>query len=154
MGVFVSCVRKGRMSDAVLSSNVLQSRDSAIEVLLADDSRVVRRAIRQLLADQIGIKIVGEAADFAQTIRMARELNPQIVILDLHMPDDNNISPQVVKSHLNHGSQVLVISVWNDEDSKKLAESLGAKVFLDKMDLAHALIPTIMRLKRERSEAV
>jgi DNA-binding NarL/FixJ family response regulator len=142
------------MSDAILSSNVLQSGDSAIEVLLADDSGIVRRGIRQLLADQIGIKIVGEAADFAQTIRMARELNPQIVILDLHMPDDNNISPQVVKAHLTHGSQVLVISVWNDEDSKKLAVSLGATVFLDKMDLADTLVPTIMQLKRKRSEAV
>ena len=134
------------MSDAVFSSDVLQSGDRAIEVLLADDSWVVRRAIRQLLAGQIGIKIVGEAADFAQTITMAHELNPQIVILDLHMPDDNNISPQVVKSHLNHGSQVLVISIWNDEDSKKLAEDLGAKVFLDKMNLAHTLVPAIMQL--------
>jgi DNA-binding NarL/FixJ family response regulator len=141
------------MSDAPVSSNAFQNGDISVKVLLADDSEIVRRGIRQLLAAQIEIEIVGEAADFAQTIRMASELNPQVVILDLHMPDEKNISPQEVKSHLNHGSQVLVISVWIDEDSRELAESLGAAVFLDKMNLANTLIPTIMQLKRERSAA-
>ena len=141
------------MSDAPVSSNAFQNGDISVKVLLADDSEIVRRGIRQLLAAQIEIEIVGEAADFAQTIRMASELNPQVVILDLHMPDEKNISPQEVKSHLNHGSQVLVISVWIDEDSRELAESLGAAAFLDKMNLAYALIPAIMQLKRVRSAA-
>ncbi len=141
------------MSDALVSSNALQNDDVSIKVLLADDSEIVRRGIRQLLAAQIEIQIVGEATDFAQTIRMASELNPQVVILDLHMPDEMNISPQEVKAHLNHGPQVLVISVWIDEGSRELAESLGAAVFLDKMNLANTLIPTIRQLKRERFAA-
>jgi two-component system response regulator DevR len=147
-------IRGARMFDALDSSNALQDDDISIKVLLADDSEIVRRGIRQLLAAQIEIQIVGEATDFAQTIRMASELNPQVVILDLHMPDEQNISPQEVKSRLNHGPQVLVISVWIDEDSRELAESLGAAVFLDKMNLANTLIPTIMQLKRERLAAV
>src|SRR5579872_4685373 len=139
------------MSTSMVSSNARGNRDMSIKVLLADDSVIVRRGIRQLLAAQIEIDIVGEAADFAQTISLASELHPQVVVLDLHMPDEKTISHQEVKSHLNHGSKVLVMSVWNDEESKELAASLGAAAFLDKMNLASTLIPAIMQLKGERS---
>jgi DNA-binding NarL/FixJ family response regulator len=111
---------------------------------------VTLRGIRQLLQSQAEIEIVGEAANFAQTIQMTNGLNPQVVILDLHMPDQKTISLQDVKSHLNRRSQVLAISVWNDEESRELAETLGAAVLLDKTDLGNRLITTIMQLSRER----
>jgi DNA-binding NarL/FixJ family response regulator len=119
-----------------------------IRVLLADDSEVVRRGIRQVLAAQAEIEIVGEAADFAQTIQMTRDFNPGIIILDLHMPDETKITPKDMKSKLNQGVQVLAISIWNDAESKELAESFGAAVLLDKMDLGRSLVPTIMQLSR------
>src|SRR5580692_13055440 len=93
------------MSEVQAGSNVLQISNSSIKVLLADDSEIVRRGIRQLLAAETEIEIVGEAVNFAQTIRMTRDLNPQVVILDLHMPDENNIRPQEVKSLVTLGSQ-------------------------------------------------
>jgi DNA-binding NarL/FixJ family response regulator len=120
-----------------------------IKVLLADDSEIVRRGMRQLLMAQPGIEIVAECSDFAQTIKMTRDLNPQLVILDLHMPDESNFPPQDVKSQLNPDVRVLAISFANDEETKDLAESIGAAVLLDKIDLAHRLIPTIMQLSRD-----
>jgi DNA-binding NarL/FixJ family response regulator len=132
-------------------SNVLQSSDTSIKILIADDSEIVRRGIRQLLSAQPEIAIVGEANNFTRVIQMASNLEPHVIVLDLHMPDENSIPPREIKLRLNHGSKLLVISVWNDEDSRKLAESIGAAVFLDKMDLASTLIRTIMQLKRERS---
>jgi two-component system nitrate/nitrite response regulator NarL len=125
----------------------------SIKVLLADDSEIVRRAIRQLLATQTEIEIVGESSDFVQAIQMTKDLEPRVVILDLHMPDENQITPQDIKSQLNHSVKVLAISLSNDENARELAENLGAAVLLDKMDLAHTLIPTIMRLGSERSAA-
>jgi|SRR5580700_2620276 DNA-binding NarL/FixJ family response regulator len=136
------------MSNVWGSSNAFHNGDAPIKILLADDSEIVRRGIRRLLAGQREMEIIGEAADFAQTIRMTRDLNPGVVIIDLHMPDGDYVAPQEVKSRLNHGSQVLAISIWNDERSKELAAGLGAVVLLDKMDLADTLIPTILRLKR------
>jgi DNA-binding NarL/FixJ family response regulator len=141
------------MSDALVGSNALQNDDISIKVLLADDSEIVRRAIRQLLSAETEIEIVGEATNFAQTIQLVSDVKPEVIVLDLHMPDETNISPQAVKSHLNHGSRLLAISLSNDEEAKALAESLGASVLLDKMDLANTLIPTILQLKRERSAA-
>jgi len=118
----------------------------AVKVLLADDSEIVRRGMRQLLATQPEIEIAGESSDFALTIQMTRDLNPQLVILDLHLTDESKVPPQDVKSQLNPGVRVLAISFWNDEKAKELAESLGTAVLLDKIDLAHLLIPAIMQL--------
>jgi chemotaxis response regulator CheB len=53
----------------------------SIKVLLADDSEIVRRVIRDLLRSQPEIELVGEAVDFHQTIRMMNELNPQVFVL-------------------------------------------------------------------------
>ena len=117
-----------------------------IKVLLADDSDIVRRAIRDFLETQPGVELVGEAADFAQTIQMGNDLKPQIIVMDLHMPDETKITPQDVKSHLHRSSRLLAISVWNDEDARALAESFGAATLLDKKDLGDKLIPTIEQL--------
>jgi two-component system, NarL family, response regulator DevR len=118
----------------------------SIKVLLADDSEIVRRGMRDLLHSQPEIELVGEAADFRQTIRMMNELNPQVIVLDLHMPDGTEATLLDVKSHMRHDSRLLAISVFDDEDTKKLVESLGTVPLLDKMELSQKLIPTIMQL--------
>jgi DNA-binding NarL/FixJ family response regulator len=118
-----------------------------IKVLLADDMPVVRRAIRGLLEYEPGLEVVGEAADFGQTVQMARELKPQVVILDLHMPDEDKFTPPDIKSHLSDAaSRLVAISAWNDQDAKALAESFGAVTLLDKVDLGNTLIPAITRM--------
>jgi DNA-binding NarL/FixJ family response regulator len=117
-----------------------------IKVLLADDKEIMRRAIRSLLQAQSGVEVVGEAADLAQTMQMANDLKPQVIVMDLHMPNETKVTPLDVKSHLNHGSRLVAISIWNDGQTKALAESYGAASLLDKMELGKKLIPTIMQL--------
>ena len=127
----------------------------AITVLLADDSELVRRAIRRLLSGQTEIALVGEASGFTQTIRMAQELHPQIVILDLHMSDDDRVTPEEFRSRLNLGAaRLLAISVWNDQETRTLAKSFGAVELLDKVNLGTDLIPAIKRLASSSPEQV
>ena len=76
-------------------------RAMPITVLVADDKEVVLSSIRLLLGSDPEIRIVGEAANFQQTLQRASELKPQIVVMDLHMPDDSSVSPQEIKSVLN-----------------------------------------------------
>jgi two-component system response regulator DevR len=119
----------------------------SIKVLVADDSDVVRRGMRDLLSSYPEIELVGEAANYRQTIRMMNELNPQVIVLDLHMPDGTEATLLDVKSHLKHDSRLVAISLWDDQDTKTLvAKSLGTVPLLDKMELGHKLIPTIMQL--------
>jgi len=126
----------------------------SIKILLADDSEIVRRGIRQLLSAETEFEIVGEAADFAQTIQMVSDVKPEVIVLDLHMPGETNFSPQAIKSRLTQGSRLLAISLSNDEEAKALSEGFGAVVLLDKIDLACTLIPAIVQLGQKRRSAV
>ena len=118
-----------------------------IKVLLADDTSVMRKAIRTLLSHEPEIELVGEAQNFAETVSMTRKFKPQIVILDLHMPDSSHLTPMNVSEGLRaYAARVLAISVWNDEDTRALAQSYGATDLLDKMRLGQELIPAVMKL--------
>jgi DNA-binding NarL/FixJ family response regulator len=117
-----------------------------ITLLLADDAAILRRAIRHVLKAEPKIQIIGEDENFAQTIRMTTDLKPQIVLMDLYMPDSPVIKPSDVKASIaSSGAHLLVISIWNDEDSRALAKTYGAFAFLDKANLGTDLIPTIKR---------
>ena len=119
----------------------------SIQVLLADNTEMMRKVIRNLLAEDPGIRLVGEASTFAEAVRLARELKPHILVLDVHMPDDEDVTPADVKSHFRAaGARVLAISVWDDDDTKSLAKSLGAIQLLEKGKLYTELIPAIKQL--------
>jgi DNA-binding NarL/FixJ family response regulator len=116
----------------------------AISVLLADDTSIIRKAIRGLLDSTPGIEVVGEAADFHETVKLVQDLKPKVVVMDLHMPGDEKIKPSRVREQLKRDSCCLVaISIWNDPESRALAESFGAKQLLDKVSLAVTLVPAI-----------
>jgi DNA-binding NarL/FixJ family response regulator len=116
----------------------------AIRVLIADDSDVMRAAIARTLQTDPALEVVGEAASFAETLERAGTLNPDIVLLDLHMSDEFRYSPEIVKGPLLENSGcILAISVWNDEDAKALAKRLGAVTLLDKAHLFSNLISSI-----------
>jgi len=70
------------------------------------------------------------------------------------MPEELKATSLNIKSHLNCGSEILAISLSNDEDTMALARSIGATVLLDKISLADTLIPTIVRLGQRRRSAV
>jgi DNA-binding NarL/FixJ family response regulator len=119
----------------------------AISVLLADDTSIIRHAIRGMLDSKPELEVVGEAADFAETMRLIEALRPAIVVMDLHMPGEFKVKPEDVKSRLRKGpSLLLAISIWNDHDARARADSFGASKLLNKMDLAESLTRTIIAL--------
>jgi two-component system response regulator NreC len=125
-----------------------------ITVLLSDDKEVVRSSIRLLLDSDPEIRMVGEAVNFRQTIQSAIDLKPQIVVMDLHMPDASSVNPQEIKSLLDTlGSRLIAISFWNDEATQALAHSLEAVTLLDKMRLTTDLIPAIKAATSQQPSA-
>ena len=113
------------------------------KVLIADDSEVMRTAIRKTLEEETNIHIVGEASTFAETIQMVCDFKPDVLLMDLHMAEKRNFAPDLVKAQLGT-VRTLAISFANDGDSKSLAESYGAATLLDKMNLYSEMVPTIM----------
>jgi chemotaxis response regulator CheB len=71
-----------------------------VKVLLADDSDVMRAAIRRTLKEERRIEVVGEAETFAKTVQMIADLKPEVLLLDLHMAEKRNFRPELVKSQL------------------------------------------------------
>jgi DNA-binding NarL/FixJ family response regulator len=115
-----------------------------VTLLLADDSDVTRRAIKLLLEEEPSIELVAEAGCLADVIRICGELKPDVVVMDLHMPDEQHFDPAFTKSHLLGCSKhVLAMSVWVDDESRALAADYGAATLLDKSRLASDLIPAI-----------
>jgi len=133
----------------LLWSGVHDIREDPVpmKVLLADDSEVMRRSIRRLLKEYPEIELVAETFNFQQTIQAAKERVPDVILLDLHMPNPENLTLEQIKAACE-GCQIIAISVFNDEETKTLAEKLGAAELLDKIDLGEQLVPSIQRLKR------
>jgi CheY-like chemotaxis protein len=120
---------------------------SPIGVLLAEDAGFVRSAIKRLLEAEPNIKLLGEAADFPQTLHMVEVLKPTVVLMDLHMPGEHEVSPALVRSRVSKaGARLLVMSIWNDDEARALAESYGAVALLDKATIASGLIEAILGL--------
>jgi DNA-binding NarL/FixJ family response regulator len=68
--------------------------------LIADDSEIVRRGIRQILSFQNEFEMVGETQDFVQTSPLIGELNADVVVLDVHMPGEITFLSNAFKSQL------------------------------------------------------
>jgi two-component system chemotaxis response regulator CheB len=134
------------ITSSPVEDNMNGTNGNSVSVLLADDSAIVRKAIKGILKEEPSIKLLGEADCFGQAISKAVELRPDVILLDLHMPDDNKFEIEFVKSQFNLcGSRVLAMSLLTDgTDSTRVADELGAAALLDKVDLHQTLIPAIL----------
>jgi DNA-binding NarL/FixJ family response regulator len=114
-----------------------------ITVLLADDHSMVRRGFRRLLEDEERMKVVGEASNGVEAIRMAQELKPKVVVMDLSMPELDGV--QATKEIVKHlpGTEVLVLSMHDDDSYVRNALDAGAKGYLLKSAMDVDLVGAI-----------
>jgi two-component system, NarL family, response regulator NreC len=115
-----------------------------IRVLLADDHGIVRKGLRFLLAQEPDIEVVGEAEDGREAVKMAADLSPTVVIMDIAMPNLNGIdaASQICKSDSRIG--VVILSMYSDEEFIIRALGAGAKGYL----LKDAAEPDLVRAVR------
>ena len=117
--------------------------NGAMRILLADDHGVVRKGLRFLLERQPDMEVVGEAADGREALKLAEELAPSIVIMDIAMPLLNGIeaTSQMLKKNPHIG--IIMLSMHSDEDYLLSALNAGAKGYLLKdsaeVDLVRAI---------------
>jgi DNA-binding NarL/FixJ family response regulator len=135
--VYVSNSQYGRASPRACEGTM------PLRVLIADDSPVMRRAIRNLLASEPGIEIVGEATSFREMCELRAKYNPEIVVMDLHMVELPELTSEDLKCLSEPDWKILAISAQSPADAEPLALGLGAKHFMDKMDLGSNLIPKL-----------
>jgi DNA-binding NarL/FixJ family response regulator len=114
-----------------------------IRVLLADDHSLVRRGFRRLLEDEPGIKVVGEACDGAQAVELARELRPDVIVMDMAMPGLNGNQATIEILKFLPGVGVVILSMYEEANYVRNAMKAGARGYLLKnaseVDLAAAV---------------
>ncbi|MEU3690366.1 response regulator transcription factor [Streptomyces narbonensis] len=107
-----------------------------VRVVLVDDQPLVRAGLRVLVADSDGLEIVGEAETGAQAVRLAEDLRPDVVVMDIRMPGMNGIEATGLITAGPSSARVLVLTTFDDDEYVYGALREGASGFLVKdMDL-------------------
>ena len=119
---------------------------TAIRVLLADDHASVRDGLRALLDKSPDVDVVDVAADGLETVRKARELKPDVVVMDIGMPHLGGIEATRRVLRDSPGTRVLILSQYEDSDHVLDAVWAGASGYLIKRDAGAQLANSIQEV--------
>jgi len=119
-----------------------------IKVLLVDDHTVVRQGLRVLLEVEPDITIVGEAETGRQAVQLVRKLSPDVIVMDIAMPNLNGLEAtrQILKETPN--AKVLVLSSYSDDEYVHQLTEAGAAGYLLKQTAATELIKAIREARK------
>jgi DNA-binding NarL/FixJ family response regulator len=119
----------------------------AVTVLIVDDNAQFRVLLREIVAEEPDLHVVGEAADGAEAMRLALELRPDILLLDLGLPQVNGLEVLRWSKAARPESKVIIETVHDEDAYRQAAEASGADAFLLKKTLGTDLLPTLQRLR-------
>lgn len=137
-----------RLSSYLFSAeSIKQSSLKKIQVLLVDDHRMMREGLRRMLDEHDDIVIIGEAADGKEAVELAREICPDIILMDVNMPVMNGI--EATRRIINDTPKMRIIGLSMNSKNRirEDMKSAGASAYLRKSEAFDLLIETI------RSEA-
>jgi two-component system response regulator NreC len=114
-----------------------------LRVLLADDHAIVRRGLRSLIESQPELKVVAEAADGLEALRLSEEYQPDAIILDVAMPKLNGIEVAERVQKQSRPPSVIILSMHADESYIIRALAAGARAYLLKDATDEDLLPAL-----------
>ena len=125
-----------------------RSEMNPYRILIADDHEIVRQGVRSLLANHPGWEICGEARDGREAVECSKALKPDLVLLDIGMPNLNGLDAarQIIAHHpLTH---VLVLTIYDSDQVVRDVLAAGARGFLLKSDAGKDLINAVEAMQR------
>jgi len=117
-----------------------------IKVFVADDHAVVRRGIKQILADEDNIKVVGEASNGEDTLSQIHKTDADILILDITMPGKNGLDVLIQVKERKPALNVLILSMHPEEEVAIRAIKSGASGYLNKDSVPDELITAVKKI--------
>lgn len=124
---------------------------SAIRVLVADDHTIIRSGLRLLLERQPGFEVVGEAADGRQAVQLAESAHPDVVMLDIAMPNLNGIEAARQIAEKLPKTKVIILSMHSDEGYVLKALKAGAHGYLLKDSAESDIINAIRAVSQGKA---
>ena len=122
------------------------SKDKQIRVLLAEDHTLVRQGFRRILEDDPLITVVGEARTGLEAIEQCKELKPDVVVMDLSMPELGGLEATAEVLKANPQIKIVILSMYSNEAYVRKAFELGAKGYILKNAIEVDLTRAVMAL--------
>ena len=119
-----------------------------ISVLLAEDHMIVREGFRKLLESESDMELVGEAQTGRQVVKMAMALRPDVVVMDVAMPQMNGLEATRQIRKAIPDTKVIILSAHSDDAYVERAVDMGAVGYLLKQTSAHALSEAIREVHK------
>ena len=122
-----------------------------LRILVADDHAVVRRGVRALLEGQMDWQVCGEASTGPEAVEQTRLLDPDIVVLDLSMPELNGLDATRRILRESPRTQVLVLTMHHSEELAHQVLQAGARGYVLKSDADRELVAAVDSLQQRRT---
>lgn len=123
----------------------------AFRILVADDHEVVRRGIRALIESHPGWEVCGDAVDGREAVERTRELKPDLILLDIGMPNLNGIEAARQILAICPATPILVLTMHYSQQTVKEALAVGARGFLLKSDAGRDLVTAVEAVQDNRT---
>ena len=127
------------------------TRTAVIRIVIAEDQELVRRGSALLLSMEPDMEVVGQACNGVEAVELARVLHPDVILMDLHMPLKGGVAATREITQALPGTQVLVLTTLDDDETVFEAVRAGAQAYLLKDAAEDELLETIRALRRGES---
>jgi len=122
------------------------SKEKKVRVLLAEDHVLVRQGFRRILEDDPGVAVVGEARTGLEAIEQCKELKPDVVVMDLSMPELGGLEATAEILKADPQVKIVILSMYSNEAYVRKAFELGAKGYILKNAIEVDLTRAVMAL--------
>src|SRR5512143_1451180 len=116
---------------------------SVFRILIADDHEIVRQGLRALLESHPGWEVCGEAVDGWETIQKVEQFKPDLVALDIGMPNLNGFDAARQMLRENPKARILFLTIYDTDQAAKTAVQIGARGLILKSDAARDLVSAV-----------
>lgn len=114
-----------------------------IKILIADDHKLVREAFRKQIETQDDMKVIAKAEDGVEAVRLAQEVSPDVILMDINMPNMDGIQATQEIMNSDYPCCIIGLSLYSDENIGKIMLKAGAADFLSKKNSINSLFDTI-----------
>ena len=124
----------------------MSDKDRRIRTLIVDDAPLMRKVISRALQTTALFDVVATVTNGSEAVESAQRLKPELVIMDLDMPELNGISATHAIKNAPHPPRVVILTLHADEEHRRASLAAGADAFCDKLDFHDAFLPAVLRL--------
>ncbi len=121
-----------------------------VRILLADDHEIVRRGLRAVLEGEADWQVMDEAANGVEAVEMAERYKPDVVLMDISMPELNGLEAARRIRRSDPSVEVLFLTMHESEQMIQEGMDAGARGFLLKSDAGHELVPAVRSVSRHK----